>query len=179
MVKKKILLVFLKGQKTVFTTPLTRNTLSTNISTNIPNVRLPLAEILPRHTETSSAPKLTEQLYFPWNVLKDIKRVLKQQPTCHTTHPWTQNKENNQREKGQHKTEIPMEPGDSRHQGGVGKVSHKGSIPKTEEPGKNSAPFVKVPGSWQDKQQERRDYLRHQKGPSKLVRCSHPCRRSS
>ena len=30
-------------RKTVFTTPLTRNTLSTNISTNIPNVGLPLA----------------------------------------------------------------------------------------------------------------------------------------
>ena len=35
---------FWKRQKTVFTTPLTRNTLSTNVSTNIPNVELPLAE---------------------------------------------------------------------------------------------------------------------------------------
>jgi hypothetical protein len=40
---KKILLFFLDRRKTVFTTPLTRNTLSTNISTNIPNFILPLA----------------------------------------------------------------------------------------------------------------------------------------
>ena len=32
------------GGKTVFTTPLTRNTLSTNITTNITNVEFPLAE---------------------------------------------------------------------------------------------------------------------------------------
>jgi hypothetical protein len=43
VVKKKFSYIFLKHQKTVFTTPLTRNTLSTNISTNIPNVGLPLA----------------------------------------------------------------------------------------------------------------------------------------
>ena len=45
MVKNKKNLFFLKHQKTVFTTaPLTRNTLSTNIFTNIPNVELPLTE---------------------------------------------------------------------------------------------------------------------------------------
>ena len=35
----------MKRQKTFFITPLTKNTLSTNISTNIPNVGLPLAVI--------------------------------------------------------------------------------------------------------------------------------------
>ena len=37
---------FLLGGKTVFTTPLTRNTLSTNITTNITNVEFPLAVIM-------------------------------------------------------------------------------------------------------------------------------------
>jgi hypothetical protein len=43
VMKNKKISFFLKRQKNVFTTPITRNTPSTNISTNIPNVRLPLA----------------------------------------------------------------------------------------------------------------------------------------
>jgi hypothetical protein len=46
---KKSLIFFLIGEKTVFTTPLIRNTLSTNISTNISNVGLPLAVTLQRN----------------------------------------------------------------------------------------------------------------------------------
>ena len=43
---KKNLFFCFDRQKTVFTTPLTRNTLSTNISTNIANVVLPLAVLV-------------------------------------------------------------------------------------------------------------------------------------
>jgi hypothetical protein len=41
--RKTFLYFFLLGEKRVFTTPLTRNTLSTNITTNITNVEFPLA----------------------------------------------------------------------------------------------------------------------------------------
>ena len=43
--RKTFLYLFLLGAKRVFTTPLTRNTLSTNITTNITNVEFPLAEL--------------------------------------------------------------------------------------------------------------------------------------
>jgi len=52
--RKTFLYFFLLGEKRVFTTPLTRNTLSTNITTNITNVEFPLAVVvgLPRDTRT-------------------------------------------------------------------------------------------------------------------------------
>ena len=94
---KKFSYFFLKRQKTVFTTPLTRNTLSTNVSTNIPNVELPLAEsravwmvgvihrIHPLTKASIFAPLSTKSLDivpFPLRL-----RLHKEDPISHITSP--------------------------------------------------------------------------------------------